>query len=313
MDTLGEETPVKARGHSHHRTASSLGDFTMLEIALPEAPGDTVHVVKTTEAPDENTPIPLSTLCVMTETENLEGQASSGSLMRSLSEVDLQPAGRFKCIDWDGTKFYSDFIKDGLAYKKENPSVVMLFESPSSATSESSFHNKGKFKFHDWPPPKSTVSKAVLGPCRYALMNGASYPVFLRLGTPPAGLIDHWKVAVPGFVEGSFVPTIKDADTAYAYLPVEQIRQHVNPPDVHYHLAGKDAIHLMTQKTTKLLPDTQTSRPCVVKTTHSMGSKGIFIINDDEDEAEFEKFLEDSGNPTFVVTDFVDVRCLWAG
>jgi hypothetical protein len=76
---------------------------------------------------------------------------------------------------------------------------------------------------------------------------------------------------------------------------------------VHYHLAGKDAIHLMTQKTTKLLDDTRTKRPCVVKTTHSMGSKGIFIINDDEDEKEFEQFLVDSGNPTYVVVDFVDI------
>jgi len=64
----------------------------------------------------------------------------------------------------------------------------------------------------------------------------------------------------------------------------------------------------MTQKTTRLLPDTREVRPCVVKTTHSMGSKGIFIIKNDEDEAEFEKFLEDSGNPTFVVTDFVDIQ-----
>ena len=76
---------------------------------------------------------------------------------------------------------------------------------------------------------------------------------------------------------------------------------------MHYHLAGKDTIHLMTQATTRLLPDTRTVRPCVVKTTHSMGSKGIFIIKNDEDEAEFEKFLEDSGHPTFVVTDFVDI------
>jgi len=64
---------------------------------------------------------------------------------------------------------------------------------------------------------------------------------------------------------------------------------------------------MMTQRTTRLLPDTRTSRPCVVKTTHSMGSKGIFIIQNDDDEAEFEKFLEDSGHPTFVVTDFVDI------
>lgn len=38
-----------------------------------------------------------------------------------------------------------------------------------------------------------------------------------------------------------------------------------------------------------------------------MGSKGIFIINNDNDEAEFEKFLEDSGHPTYVVTNFVDI------
>lgn len=63
-----------------------------------------------------------------------------------------------------------------------------------------------------------------------------------------------------------------------------------------------DTIHMMTQKTTKLLPDTSTIRPCVVKTTHSMGSKGIFIIQNDEDEAEFAQFLEDSGHPTFVVS-----------
>lgn len=75
----------------------------------------------------------------------------------------------------------------------------------------------------------------------------------------------------------------------------------------HYHLAGKDTIHLMTQKTTELLPDTRTVRPCVVKTTHSMGSKGIFIINNGNDEAKFGQFLEDSGYPTYVITNFVDI------
>jgi hypothetical protein len=138
-------------------------------------------------------------------------------------------------------------------------------------------------------------------------MNGPTYPCFLRGGVPPEGLLEHWAEAVPGVPMPRFAPLVTEEDTVYAYLPVEQIKNHVNDPDVHYHLAGKDAIHLMTQKTTKLLPDTRTSRPCVVKTTHSMGGKGIFIINNDEDEAEFEQFLVDSGNPTFVVTDFVDI------
>ena len=105
----------------------------------------------------------------------------------------------------------------------------------------------------------------------------------------------------------NFVKVIHPDDLVYAYLPVEQIKNHVNDPDTHYHLVGKDSIVLMTQKTTRLLPDTRSVRPCVVKTTHSMGSKGIFIIRNDEDEKEFADFLEESGNPTFVVTDFVDI------
>lgn len=38
-----------------------------------------------------------------------------------------------------------------------------------------------------------------------------------------------------------------------------------------------------------------------------MGSKGIFIIQNDDDEKEFLQFLEDSGHPTYVVTNFVDI------
>jgi hypothetical protein len=126
--------------------------------------------------------------------------------------------------------------------------VVMLFESPSSCTADFTFQNITKFRFHDWPPPSKTGGKSVLGPCRYALMNGTTYPVFLKDGVPPAGLVEHWQSAVPGFVPPTYVDKITDAETVYAYLPVEQIRHHVNDPDIHYHLAGKDAIHLMTQK-----------------------------------------------------------------
>jgi hypothetical protein len=38
-----------------------------------------------------------------------------------------------------------------------------------------------------------------------------------------------------------------------------------------------------------------------------MASKGIFIINNDEDEKEFEDFLLEAGNPSYVVVDFVDI------
>jgi ATP-grasp domain len=42
-----------------------------------------------------------------------------------------------------------------------------------------------------------------------------------------------------------------------------------------------------------------------------MGSKGIFVIRNDEDEKRFESILAETGNPTFVVTEYIDtVRSL---
>jgi hypothetical protein len=230
------------------------------------------------------------------------------SLISSVSDLDLFDFS-YRVRWWDGKKKYSDLIRDGLRYKKSAAvdSTVMLFESPSSSSTETSFYNCGPYRMHDWPPPKSNKAKGVLGPCRYALMSGDTYPVYLREQVPE-GLVEHWKEVIPDFKEPTFVPQITENETAYAYLPVEQIKNHVNCPNVHFHLVGKDAIHLMTQKTTKLLPNTKDVRPCVVKTTHSMGSKGIFVIKNDEDEAEFHQFLQDSGNPTYVITDFIDIQ-----
>lgn len=182
----------------------------------------------------------------------------------------------------------------------------MLFESPSTSTNDSSFFNSQVYKFHDYPPA-SSKTKGVLGPCRYSCMNGATYPSFLRDGAPPAGLAEHWEANIPNFEQPKFVDSIRDESHVYAYLPCESIKQHVNDPYVHYHMVGKDALHLMTKKTPKLLNSTSIKRPCIAKTTHSMGSKGIFVIRNDEDEAEFEAFLAESGNPTFVVTDFVEI------
>ena len=139
-------------------------------------------------------------------------------------------------------------------------------------------------------------------------MNGSTLPVFLRGGVPPPGLLEHWSKTVPGFVRPRFVAEIADDNTVYAYLPVEKIKNHVNDPNIHYHLAGKDSIVRMTERTTKLLADTRTSRPCVVKTTHSMGGRGIFVIRNDNDQADFEQFLVDAGNPRYLVTEFVDIE-----
>jgi carbamoylphosphate synthase large subunit len=291
----------------HERTSSDLSDLVLLELDRNDDDEQVEIVVN--EDVTENTELPISTLVVVTDTEKVGGEEHTNIGDVSLADIDFSlDAGSFQVHDWNGLDGYSDYIAQGLKYKgMEDTNIVMLFESPSSSTAESSFHNKSKFKFHDWPPPKSTKAKGVLGPCRYASMNGSSFPVFLRDGTPPAGLVEHWAASIPDYTPAHYVNKITDQETVYAYLPVEQIQHHLNDPDIHYHLAGKDTIHMMTQKTTKLLPDTSTIRPCVVKTTHSMGSKGIFIIQNDDDEAEFAKFLEDSGHPTFVIVEFVDI------
>ena len=245
----------------------------------------------------------LQGVSLTTETRSLTDETES--LISGISDYDFAPS--FRCKSWNGKARYSDMIQDGLRYlKKDTSNVVMLFESPSTSAQDSSFYNGQVYKFHDWPPAPS-ASKGVLGPCRYSMMNGSSFPSFLRDGAPPAGLMEHWEAYVPGYVAPRFVAEIKDSDRVYAYLPVESIENHVNDPHVHYHLVGKDALPLMTQKTTKLLNSTK-HRPCIAKTTHSMGSKGIFVIQNDEDEAEFNQFLQESGNPTFVITEFVEIE-----
>ena len=295
----------------HHRVSSSLEDLTILNLDFPVDPNETV-VVKEVSA-EEQPKLPASSLVIIAETDKVHEDKNneSATLVSAIADMDFT-SSKLKVTNWDPTsmKGYSEYIKEGMEFLKKDPSnVVMLFESPSSSSTESSFHNKGQYRFHDWPPPKSTKSKAILGPCKYSMWNGNALPAFLKDGKPPAGLEEHWQKVMPeNLVMPRFVNVVREDDVAYAYLPVEQIKNHVNDPMTHYHLAGKDSIHLMTQKTTKLLPDTRTSRPCVVKTTHSMGSKGIFIIQNDEDEREFEQFLEESGNPTFVVTDFVDIN-----
>lgn len=42
--------------------------------------------------------------------------------------------------------------------------------------------------------------------------------------------------------------------------------------------------------------------------THSMGNKGIFIIRNDDDEKRFESILSNTGNPTFVVTEYIESK-----
>lgn len=239
------------------------------------------------------------------ENRTVTSADESASVGSSVSDLEFVPSFRVK--SWDKKSGYSDYIRDALQYLKRNDSnVIMVYEAPSTAASDSSFFNSAVYRFHDYPPAQSKT-KAVLGPCRYSCMNGSTYPSFLAGGEAPEGLMAHWQATIPDFVAPTFVSQVTDDHQVYAYLPCEAIQTHVNDPHVHYHLAGKDAIPFMTKKTAKLLNSTKLQRPCIAKTTHSMGSKGIFVIRNDEDEVEFEAFLAESGNPTFVVTEFVEI------
>jgi ATP-grasp domain len=306
-------------GSRDHVHTFSLDELTLLELEHTRTPPrgskkemhDTIKVVEV--QPTEQTILPESTLVIVAETEKLEEHPGEDeAFVSTIQNIEFPDfPSKFPWRDWDQKSLYSDLVKEGLVYNEkfgENKRYIMLYETPSTSSTAASFHNKEKYKFHDWPPEQCSKNKGILAPCRYSLMTGPTFPVFLTGGIPPAGLLDHWKDVLPEIPPPHFVDRVQEDDIVYAYLPVEQIKNHVNDPETHYHLVGKNSIHLMTQKTTRLLPDTRTCRPCVVKTTHSMGSKGIFIIQNDDDEKELEEFLVTAGNPPFVITDFVDIH-----
>lgn len=132
----------------------------------------------------------------------------------------------FHVQQWDGETFFADFVHNGLAdLKLDKSNVVMLYESPSSSSHETSFYNSQVFNYHDFPsfPP---YYKSVLAPCRYSIMNGPTFPSYLR-DAPPVGLLEHWAASVPGFSAPSFTPEISPDDHVYAYLPVEHLNLDV--------------------------------------------------------------------------------------
>lgn len=182
----------------------------------------------------------------------------------------------------------------------------MVYECPSSSCNDTSFYNANQYKIHDYPPTPFEY-KAFLRPLRYSSMNGNAYPSYL-MDEPDPHLLSHWIQTIPNFVCPEFVCTIPPTSKIYAYLPTENLPNHVHDPDVHYELAGKRAINLMTDHAPRLLPNTKDIRPCVTKVTHGMGSLGVFVIANDEDEAEFEQFVQDTGKPTYVITEFVNIQ-----
>jgi hypothetical protein len=141
-----DETPNK-----HHRVVSSLDDFSLLTLdhaagQKGETQQSELHEIEIST----ETPLPKSALIIVSETEQLERNKNdnTATLVASLTDIDFT-FSKLKVHSWDCTKQYSQFIKEGLEYKgvkiDDYENVVMLFESPSSSSDQSSFHNRGKF------------------------------------------------------------------------------------------------------------------------------------------------------------------------
>jgi hypothetical protein len=128
---------------------------------------------------------------------------------------------------WDGVTYYGTMVQQGLEYLgKDASKVLMLYESPSSSSTETSFYNSQVFNYHDFPSFPAYY-KSVLAPCRYSVMNGSVYPSYLR-DPAPHGLIEHWQEALPNFEAPVFTPDITADTKVYAYLPVEHLNLDVS-------------------------------------------------------------------------------------
>mmetsp|Transcript_17462 Transcript_17462/g.24485 ORF Transcript_17462/g.24485 Transcript_17462/m.24485 type:complete len:504 (-) Transcript_17462:86-1597(-) len=196
------------------------------------------------------------------------------------------------------------------------PTAVMLFESPSTSSSVTSFQNTTNYLLHDYPtsPPQYW---SVMRPVRYSAMAGDALPVWVAQ-TPVTPLLEHWSRSIPIFKKPNYLTSdlvahveANPGTKVLAYLPLEQLpsANHAVPPKVHYHLAGKAAIPSISPRSPALYPSTSAAfRPCVVKVTHAMGSLGIFVIKTDEDERKMAEFLEATGRPDYISSEFVDIQ-----
>lgn len=226
------------------------------------------------------------------------------------SVIEVPKIGSVRVMNWDGKQKFSDLIYSGLVSQMgketaDETKVHMVYECPSSAAHDTSFRNASKWKIHDYPRTARQYW-SVMRPLRYTCFNGNTFPAFLQ-EQPHSLLLAHWNKSIPYYVDPVVVTSIPDNAVANAYMPMEQVKNFVCDPEVHYRIAGKDAIPDMTVRTTRILKNTREERPCVAKVTHAMGSLGIFIIRNDQDEQQFFNFLEETGQPDYVVTECVDI------
>jgi hypothetical protein len=248
----------------------------------------------------------------ISHSSTLSSLSDFASVPRSSLIVQQRRSG-FAVIQWDKETRISELIQQGLEFLNQSTAnVIMLCESPSSACRKARFFNHQVYRICDYPPD-SALARTVLGPCRYALIHGAAFSMYLHNSRPPAGLLEHWKDVLDNrFVQPQFVHDIDVNSRVYAFAPCESIPNHINDPFMHFHLSGLDALHLMTKRTPRLLATIE--RPCIVKVTHALeNSKGTFVIKSQEDEVEFQKYLMESGQSNYIVTEYFQAELAVSG
>lgn len=193
--------------------------------------------------------------------------------------------------------------------------VAMVFECPSSTMEGASFVNHSMFPMHDMPPPPLPYW-IKLRPIRYSVVAGSEATSLIHPDAMPSqALVRHWTDTIPNFEAPNYAPIdvtkqFDVFDKIVAYLPTEAIppKKAVTDPTKHYQLASKAEIaNIDGLVAPEVYPDTKFKRPCVVKLTHGLGSVGIFIIRNDDDEEEWLEFYNTNHKPTFIVVEFLDI------
>ena len=152
-----EPPPDAQSGHHDHRVFEPSMDEHLALLELMEHsfngtfPSDSSSVAftdliskfaHTSHLPPLLLPAPLD---IANTEEHRINTAVSVSIYPNVRVSDV-PKLDIAVKEWDGTKFFSDYIKDGIEYNSNNSDkAIMLFESPSSSAVNTSFHNGGTY------------------------------------------------------------------------------------------------------------------------------------------------------------------------
>lgn len=146
VENAEEETPEKEALES-----STMAETAIIELAHVRATNQEASEVNKMKVSSD-----LASLAAETAPTFVSADAEVVSLASSISEHT--PSLSVKV--WDKKTMFADYVRDSLSFQgRQHRDVVMLFESPSTSCSTSSFFNSQVYKFHDYPLPSQASAK----------------------------------------------------------------------------------------------------------------------------------------------------------